>query len=164
MRIISACSAALAPLALLTAAWAVPASAQVVGQTPAVLEGVSAVDAQVAVTWVEEITEGGGPTEAEYTEAFTAAFREALAEGGVALSEDAPNYLYCNIALLYDDGGLVSAAQAVEFHEPLDGDRWAITWTQLQVFTVGLDNFDGADDALWCARQFLEDWRAGNGG
>lgn len=146
---------------LLAAGWAPSASAQVVGQSPTALEGVSGVDAEVAVTWVPEITEEGGPTEAEYTESFRTAFHEALGEGGVTLSDDAPNYLYCSIALLYDDGGLVSAAQSVEFHEPFgDGGQWAITWMKLQVSTVGLENLDGADDALWCAQQFLADWGA----
>ncbi|MDA0329919.1 MAG: hypothetical protein O2958_13040 [Gemmatimonadetes bacterium] len=39
-----------------------PLSAQVVGQSPEALQGITAVDAQVAVTWVEQITKDGGPT------------------------------------------------------------------------------------------------------
>lgn len=154
-------------LALAATAVTVPAavSAQVVGQEPAALRGITAVDPQVAVTWVEAITEGGGPSEAEYTEAFLASFQEGLTEAGVELDDGAPNYLYCNIALLYGESGLVSAAQSVEYHVPFgDEGQWAITWTRLQVFTVGLENFDGADDAQWCVQQFVEDWRAGNGG
>ena len=154
-------------VAALAASLAAPSlvSAQVVGQDPSVLRGIVSVDPQVAVTWVEGITEEGGPPEAEYTDAFLASFRDGLTEAGVELDEGAPNYLYCNIALLYEDSGLVSAAQSVEYHVPFgDEGQWAITWTQLQVFTVGLENFDGAEDAQWCVQQFVEDWRAGNGG
>lgn len=141
------------------------AQAQVVGQDASVLEGVTAVDAQVSVSWRAEITEEGGPTQELYEAAYLAAFRAVLAAGGLEISEDAPNYLYCSIALLYNDqSGMVSAAQSVEFHEPIgDEGQWAITWMQSQVYTVGLQNFDGSDDARWCASEFVTEWRAGNG-
>ncbi|MDA0329918.1 MAG: hypothetical protein O2958_13035 [Gemmatimonadetes bacterium] len=81
------------------------------------------------------------------------------------VSESAPNYLYCSIALLYEENGLVSAAQAVEYHQMLGPDQqWAITWTKMQVFTVGLQRFGGQDDAGWCSSSFVTDWKAGNAG
>jgi hypothetical protein len=131
----------------------------VVGQEPAVLNGVTAVDAQVAVSWVDAITKDGGPTETQYEQAFLKEFKAGLERGGVQISETAPNYLYCSIALLYEDDGLVSAAQSVEYHEMLGTDQqWAITWTKMQVFTVGLQNFGGKDDAGWCSTSFIDDW------
>lgn len=140
------------------------ADAQVVGQEPAILTGVPAVDAQVAVSWSDPITKDGGPTETQYEQAFLAEFRAGLRRGGVQISETAPNYLFCSIALLYEDG-IVSAAQCVEYHEILGTEQqWAITWTKMQVFTVGLDNFGGQDDAGWCSESFIEDWRTVNGG
>ena len=95
---------------------------QVVGQSAAALRNVSAVDAQVAVSWAEGITKDGGPTETNYEEAFTAEFRQGLQRGGIDISEQAPNYLYCTIALLYEENGMVSAAQAIELHEPTGTD------------------------------------------
>ncbi len=144
---------------------AVPLSAQVVGQEPVVLQGITAVDAQVAVTWRDGITKDGGPTETQYQESYLNSFRSTLNGGGLEISDQAPNYIYCSIALLYDeDTGTVSAAQTVEFHEPMGPEQqWAITWMQSQVYTVGLQNFDGADDAQWCGSQFVSDWREGNG-
>lgn len=144
---------------VLTHATATQAGAQVVGQEPAVLRGVTAVDAQVAISWVDAITKDGGPTETQYEEAFLNQFKAGLRRGGLTISETAPNYLFCSIALLYEDDGLVSAAQSVEYHEMMGPDQqWAITWTKMQVFTVGLQNFGGQDDAQWCASEFLEDW------
>lgn len=135
------------------------AGAQVVGQEPAVLRGVMAVDAQVAISWIDAITKDGGPTETQYEEALLDEFKAGVRRGGVTISETAPNYLFCSIALLYEDDGLVSAAQSVEYHEMLGTDQqWAITWTQMRVFTVGLQSFGGQGDARWCVTQFLDDW------
>ena len=142
-----------------------PAAAQVVGQSPAALQNVAAVDAQVAVVWADGITKDGGPTETGYQEAFAAEFRQGLQRGGIGISQEAPNYLYCTIALLYEDNGMVSAAQAIELHEPTgQGEQWAITWTHMQVFTVGLQHFSGQDDAQWCHETFAEEWRQRNAG
>jgi hypothetical protein len=157
--------AAIFGLAAATAPGAAPASAQVVGQSPAALQNVAAVDAQVAVVWADGITKDGGPTETGYQEAFAAEFRQGLQRGGIGISEEAPNYLYCTIALLYEDNGMVSAAQAIELHEPTGEDaQWAITWTHMQVFTVGLQHFSGQDDAQWCHETFAEEWRQRNAG
>lgn len=154
-----------ATLCVLASILCSPVYAQVVGQEPAVLQGITAVDAQVAIVWSDGITKDGGVTETQYEQAFTEAFRSGLTQGGLQISTEVPNYLYCTIALQYTEGGLVSAAQAVEYHEPMGPDnQWVISWTHLQVFAVGLDNFDGADDASWCAEAFVADWRAGNGG
>ncbi len=150
--------------ALVAALVATPARAQVVGQDASVLEGIDAVDAQVSVSWRAGITEDGGPSEAAYETAYLTALRAQLAAGGLQISEEAPNYLYCSIALLYDDDtGIVSAAQSVELHEPIGDGQWAITWMQSQVYTVGLQNFDGADDARWCGEEFVREWREANG-
>ena len=139
------------------------AAAQVVGQEPAVLRSITAVDARVSVTWVDGITKVGGPTETQYEQAFLDEFKAGLQRGGVQISETAPNYLFCTIAVLYGDDGLVSAAQAVEYHEMLGPDQqWAITWTLMQVFTVGIDNFSGHGSAEWCTTSFIDDWREGN--
>lgn len=150
---------------LVSALIASPVHAQVVGQDASVLEGIDAVDAQVSVSWRSGITEDGGPTEASYETAYLTALRAQLAAGGLQISEEAPNYLYCSIALLYsEDTGIVSAAQSVELHEPIGEDgQWAITWMQSQVYTVGLQNFDGADDAQWCGEEFVREWREANG-
>ncbi len=140
-------------------------TAQVVGQQPGVLSAITAVDAQVAVTWVDAITKDGGPTETQYEQAFLNEFVAGLQRGGLQVSESAPNYLFCTIALLYEENGLVSAAQAVELHEPMGPEQqWAITWTRMQVFTVGFDNFAGEDDAEWCSTAFVDDWRERNSG
>ena len=138
---------------------------QVVGQQPGILREITAVDAQVAVTWIDAITKDGGPTETQYEQAFLNEFRAGLQRGGLQISESAPNYLFCTIVLLYEEDSLVSAAQAVELHEPIGPDQqWAITWTRMQVFTVGFDNFAGADDAQWCSTSFVDDWRERNSG
>ena len=143
-----------------------PVSGQVVGQEDAVLQGIAAVDAQVSVTWKDAITKDGGPTETQYQQDYLGAFRSVLSQGGLQISDEAPNYLFCSIALVYDsDTGVVSAAQTVEYHEPMGPEnQWAITWMLSQVYTVGLQNFGGADDAQWCGTRFVESWRSGNGG
>ena len=121
-----------------------------------------AVDAQVAVTWSDEITAAGGPGESRYEQAFEAEFKRGLLAAGIKIDATAPNFLYCTIVLLYNEGNVV-AAQAIEYHEPFgSADQWAITWTQLQVYTVNLTNFGGQDDAQWCHETFIEDWREGN--
>jgi hypothetical protein len=158
-----------APAAAMTAVLFVcgsaQATAQVVGQSPAALRNVAAVDARVAVVWADGITKAGGPTETAYQQAFEAEFQQGLQRGGVGITRDAPNYLYCSIALLYEDNGMVSAAQAIELHEPTgQGEQWAITWTHMQVFTVGLQNFSGQDDAQWCHQTFALEWGQRNGG
>lgn len=154
-----------AVLTLLTLAGPGSAAAQVVGQSPAALRSVAAVDAQIAVSWADGITKDGGPTESAYQEAFAAEFRQGLQRGGIGISEEAPNYLYCTIALIYGDTGVIAAAQAIELHEPTGaGEQWAITWTHMQVFTVGLQNFSGQDDAQWCHQTFMEEWRQRNAG
>ena len=52
-----------------------------------------------------------------------------------------------------------------QLHEMLGPEnQWAITWTQMQVFTVGLQNFGGQDDAQWCHESFMADWRDRNKG
>jgi hypothetical protein len=150
-------------LGILAASFPAQIASQVVGQEPGVLRSVTAVDAQVAVTWVDAITKDGGPTETQYEQAFLSEFRAGLQRGGLQISETAPNYLFCTIALLYEENGLVSAAQAVEYHEMLGPDQqWAITWTLMQVFTVGFDHFSGQDDAQWCSTAFVDDWKEGN--
>ena len=137
--------------------------AQVVGQEASALANVPAVDAQVAITWSDEITAAGGPGEARYAEAFEAEFKRGLRGAGIKIDATARNYLYCSIVLLHTEGDVV-AAQSIEYHEPMGSDgQWAITWTLMQVYTVPLGSFGGQDDAQWCHQRFVEDWREGNG-
>ncbi len=137
-------------------------NAQVVGQQASALANVPAVDAQVAITWSDEITAAGGPGESRYAEAFEAEFQRGLRGAGIKIDATAPNYLYCTIVLLHTAGDIV-AAQAIEYHEQVGSDgRWAITWTLMQVYTVPLGGFGGQDDAQWCHETFIEDWREGN--
>ena len=39
-----------------------------------------------------------------------------------------------------------------------------LLWMQMKVFSVGLQNFFGQDDAQWCRETFVNEWRQGNAG
>ena len=125
--------------------------------THEVFIGVSTVNAEITVDWDERISR---TTESQFYSEMDRAFTLGLRRAGVKVDVTPPNFLSCDINVLYDDG-LVAYALGVEYME-LVGGRLVITWRRSWIGTVGERNLDGADYAQNCVEEFESDWLQAN--
>jgi hypothetical protein len=129
-----------------------------------ILRGISEVDAQVLITWDDDITTSGGPTKAMASDAVRLPLLVGLGRSGITVAAEAPNYLTCELTLLYDDGRVVYSRR-VSFDERVytprvEGMSWATVWTSAAVGVVGRNNLVDAlkDAGEECANLFLVQW------
>lgn len=147
-------------LALLAlAAMASPVSGQMYGDDAAAFAGVKAFNARVAFDWDDGITQ---KTEAQFTRELESAFQLGVLRAGAQVRDDAPNYLWCELYLLYNDG-LVALSIDVKYWERIAG-RWVQTWNSGAVGIVGGLNLDGRRYGTTCAERFEFAYRTANPG
>jgi len=97
-----------------------PASAVSQESSPDILAGVDSVDAEVVLTWPEQLTQLDKAT----TESrLQTVFQLELRKNGIVVSAGAVNYLNLELTLLNNGDGSVSYSYAVQLREPGLPDR-----------------------------------------